>query len=178
MTWGDVSPHGVRMALRGPVLRNVISERWTLWLQTGARPPGSTCTVLLSLLYIYMPELWFCFGSFLTCFAKFQVSSWKLQKLVLIKGGKSVPAPCGGNRPGQYACSQLLSLVSLSFLHYSTFAFSEGQFHSSFPLLLSFVHLGPNFLPTPSFSSPNSILCARLSFPAPLSGDNTSHRLS
>lgn len=79
--------------------------------------------------------------------------------------GKSIPGPCGGNTSN---CSQLLSLVSLSFVYY----FTLPLFCSSFPHLFFFVHSGPCF--SPLLSLPLSPL---LTSPPP-KGDNTSHRLS
>lgn len=123
--------------------------------------PYALCS---SLCYTLLAWTLVLFKVFFNVFCQISVQFLEAPKLVLINGVyKSVPAPCGGNKPEHQACSQLLSLVSLSFVHYSTFASSEGSFHFSFPPLLSFVHFVIFFT---LFSLPPQLLSCLLASPS------------
>lgn len=159
----------------------MILESWAnvpLWLWTGARAPGSTCTLLLSLLYIYLPELWFCLESFFNMF---------LPNLSSVPGGSKISfdnrclQKCSCSLwwkqawpPGLFSASQFVFIFICSL-------FDFCFFRRTVPLvllpLLSFVHLGTHFLPILFFFSPAAVLSAPLTFPAPLPGDDTLHHL-
>lgn len=135
-------------------------------LQVPRAPCSSLCYTFTCLNFGFVQNL------FLTCFCQISVQFLEAPKLVLIIGVyKSVPAPCGENRPGHQACSQLLSLFSFSFVHYSTFASLEGPFHWSFSLCSLLSTQALIFFPFFSFSpqplscllpSPFQLLCREM----------------